>query len=89
MSNLNQKFDIQTAQKIERPSFYQRAKMKLGLASGAVVATVAAGSANAAIDTTAITTEISGLAAPIAAIGGAILLILVAIKGWKLIRRAM
>lgn len=52
-------------------------------------ALAAASASNAAIETTEIVTEISGLAAPIAAIGGAILLILVGIKGWKLIRRAM
>lgn len=52
-------------------------------------ALIAASASNAAIDTTAIVTEISGLATPIAAIGGAILLIFVGIKGWKLIRRAM
>lgn len=50
---------------------------------------IAASASNAAIDTTAITTEISSLGTAVAAIGGAILLILVAIKGWKLIRRAM
>lgn len=53
------------------------------------VALVAVNSANAAIETTAIVSEISGLGTAVAAIGGAILLILVAIKGWKLIRRAM
>lgn len=53
------------------------------------VALVAANSANASIETTAIVSEISGLGTAVAAIGGAILLILVAIKGWKLIRRAM
>jgi hypothetical protein len=52
-------------------------------------ALMAASASNAAIDTTDIVSEISGLAAPIAAIGAAILLILVGIKGWKLIRRAM
>lgn len=52
-------------------------------------ALMAASFSNAAIDTTAIVTEISGLGTPVAAIGGAILLILVGIKGWKLIRRAM
>lgn len=54
-----------------------------------VAALAAASASNAAIDTTDIVVEISGLAAPIAAIGAAILLILVGIKGWKLIRRAM
>ena len=52
-------------------------------------ALIAASASNAAIDTAPIVSEISGLAAPIAAIGAAILLILVGIKGWKLIRRAM
>ncbi|WHP06890.1 major capsid protein [Acinetobacter corruptisaponis] len=50
---------------------------------------VLASAARAEIDTAPIVSEISGLAAPIAAIGAAILLILVGIKGWKLIRRAM
>ena len=54
-----------------------------------VGALAAASASNAAIETTEIVAEISGLAAPIAAIGAAILLILVGIKGWKLIRRAM
>ena len=52
-------------------------------------ALMAASASNAAIDTTDIVSEIAGLAVPIAAIGAAILLILVGIKGWKLIRRAM
>lgn len=54
-----------------------------------VGALAAASVSNAAIDTTDIVSEISGLGTAVAAIGGAILLILVAIKGWKLIRRAM
>lgn len=50
----------------------------------------AASLSNAAtIDTTEVVAAISGLATPVAAIGSAVLLILVAIKGWKLIRRAM
>ena len=48
-----------------------------------------AGSSQAAVDVSAATTEISGLAAPVAAVGGAILLILVGIKAWKMIRGAM
>lgn len=58
-------------------------------AAVAAVALIAASASKAAIDTTEITTEISSLGTAVAAIGGAILLILVAIKGWKLIRRAM
>lgn len=52
-------------------------------------ALIAASASNAAIDTTAMVSEISDLATPVSAIGAAVLLILVAIKGWKLIRRAM
>lgn len=53
-------------------------------------ALIAASASNAAvIDTTDTVAAIAGLATPIAAIGAAVLLILVAVKGWKLIRRAM
>lgn len=64
-------------------------KNRFMLAAVVAAALAAPGASNAAIDTTGIVSEISGLAVPIAAIGGAILLILVGIKGWKLIRRAM
>lgn len=50
---------------------------------------LAAAPVHAAIDVSDATGEIAGMSAPIAAIGGAILLILVAIKAWKMIRRAM
>lgn len=56
----------------------------------AAVVLMAASASNAAIiDTTDTVAAIQGLATPVAAIGAAILLILVGIKGWKLIRRAM
>lgn len=45
--------------------------------------------AHAEIDTAATVTAITGLGAGVAAIGGAILLILVAIKGYSLIKRAL
>lgn len=48
-----------------------------------------ASASRAEIDASSVVTEIGGLAVPIAAIGAAMLLILVGIKGWKLIRRAM
>lgn len=41
------------------------------------------------MDTTAVVTAIGGAAAPIAAIGGASLLVLVGIKTWKWVRRAL
>lgn len=50
---------------------------------------LAAGAANAAVDVAAVTTEISGALAPIGAIGAGVLLVLVAIKTYKWVRRAM
>lgn len=59
---------------------------KAGLA---LVTALAAGSASAATDVTAVTTEIAAAGAPIAAIGAAVLLVLVGIKVYKWVRRAM
>lgn len=66
---------------------------KLSLAQKALVAsvalapvlTMAAGEGAVTADASAIT----ALMAPIAVVGGAILTVLIAIKGWKLIRRAL
>lgn len=43
----------------------------------------------AAIDVTAITTEIAAQAAPVAAIGAAVLLLVVGIKAFQWVRRAL
>jgi len=43
----------------------------------------------AAVDVTDVETDIAAQAAPVAAIGGAVLLLLVAIKAFKWVRRAM
>ena len=49
-----------------------------------------AGAANAAaVDVTAVVTDIAAQAAPIAAIGAAVLLIYVGIKAFKWVRRAL
>jgi F0F1-type ATP synthase membrane subunit c/vacuolar-type H+-ATPase subunit K len=45
--------------------------------------------ASAAVDVTAVTTEIAGAIAPIGLIGAGVLLVLVAVKTYKWIRRAM
>lgn len=45
--------------------------------------------ANAAVDVSAVVTEIQGAAAPIGLIGAAVLTIAVAIKVYKWVRRAM
>ena len=65
---------------------------KFSLAQKPVVASVAlapvltmAGSGDVTADPSAIT----ALMAPIAVVGGSILTVLIAIKGWKLIRRAL
>jgi hypothetical protein len=57
--------------------------------AGVVVAVAPMSSFAAAPDVTAVTTEIGGAAAPIAAIGAAVLLIIVGIKVFKWVRRAM
>lgn len=59
---------------------------KLGV--GALVLASSAG-AFAEVETTGVVSAISGLGTGVAAIGGAILLILVAIKGYSLIKRAL
>ena len=51
-------------------------------------ATVATAS-QAAIDVSSVVTEVAGTAAPIALIGGAVLLIMVGIAAYKWVRRAM
>lgn len=45
--------------------------------------------ANAAVDVADVVTEISGASAPIALIGGAVLVVIVGIKVYKWVRRAM
>ncbi len=65
---------------------------KLSLAQKAVVASVALSPMLAMAEGGAVTADasaINALMAPIAVVGGAILTVLIAIKGWKLIRRAL
>lgn len=59
---------------------------KIVLGAGALVPGFAFA---AAPDVTGVVTEISGAAAPIAAIGGAVLVVMVGIKVFKWVRRAM
>lgn len=59
-------------------------------AAGPVVVLGAGSAAHAAaIDVTAVTTDIAAQAAPVAAIGAAVLLLFVGIKAFKWVRRAM
>ncbi len=65
---------------------------KLSLAQKAVVASVALAPVLAMAEDGAVKADasaITALMAPIAVVGGAILTVLIAIKGWKLIRRAL
>ena len=62
--------------------------IKRGLVTAAVLSVVASANA-AAIDVTAITTEIAAQAAPVAAIGAAVLLLVVGIKAFQWVRRAL
>lgn len=66
-------------------------EMLRGLAArGAVaVAAVVPVAAHAAVNVEAVVTEIEGAATPIAAIGAAVLLVMVGIKVFKWVRRAM
>lgn len=53
------------------------------------LALISAGAANAAVDVSAVTTEIGGNVASVVAIGGAVLLVLVAAAAFKWVRRAL
>lgn len=62
--------------------------IKRGLVAAGVLAAV--GSANAAaVDVTAVVTDIGLQIAPITAIGGAVLLVFVAVQAFKWVRRAL
>ncbi|MBX9636236.1 MAG: major capsid protein [Nitrosomonas sp.] len=53
------------------------------------LSTTSTGAQAAAIDVTAVVTDIAAQAAPIGLIGGAVLLIYVAVKAFKWVRRAL
>jgi uncharacterized membrane protein len=53
------------------------------------LAALASGAQATAIDVTSVTTDIAAQAAPIAAIGAAVLLLVVGIKAFKWVRRAL
>lgn len=62
--------------------------IKRGLVAAGVLTVV--GSANAAaIDVAAVTTDIAAQAAPVAAIGAAVLLLYVGIKAFKWVRKSL
>lgn len=61
---------------------------KAGVVGGLAAASVPA-FAEGGVDVTAVVAEIAGAAEPIAAIGAAVLLVMVGIKVFKWVRRAM
>lgn len=63
-------------------------KFNRGLLAAGVLA-LSSGAQAAAIDVTAVVTEIGAQAAPIAAIGSAVLLLVVGIKAFQWVRRAL
>ncbi|WP_295542056.1 major capsid protein [uncultured Pseudacidovorax sp.] len=64
----------------------RRAATLAGLAAGSLVALP---SHAAAVDVAAVVTDIGAQIAPITAIGGAVLLVVVSIKAFKWVRRAL
>lgn len=67
----------------------QKFKGKLPALAGVGAAAVAAAPSFAAVDVADVVTEIQGAAAPIASIGAAVLIVMVGIKVYKWVRRAM
>ncbi|XID75133.1 major capsid protein [Alkanindiges sp. WGS2144] len=63
----------------------QKAMYGFALAGTATAPAFAAGE----VDVGDVVTSITGLSAPVAAIGGAMLTLYVVIKGWKVVRRAL
>lgn len=59
------------------------------LVAAGVIGATAVQQAQAAVDVTAVVSEISGASAPIALIGAAVLVVMVGIKVFKWVRRAM
>ena len=68
---------------------FAQIKNKFAAASAAVVSAMLATSANAAVDVTEVVTEIKATEKPIAAVAGASLGAYVAIRVWKLVRKAI
>lgn len=63
--------------------------MKTKLALFSTLATASAGAMAAAVDVAAVVTDIGAQSASVVAIGGAVLLLIVGIKAFKWVRRAM
>ena len=64
-------------------------KLATGLAAGTALVANSAFATGTGVDVSAVVTEIQGAAAPIAAIGAAVLIVMVGIKVYKWVRRAM
>ncbi|WP_262010360.1 major capsid protein [Acinetobacter baumannii] len=71
-----------------QPQANQSKRLPLAVLTGAS-ALVLTNVANAAIDVTPVTSDLGDLITPIGLVGAAYLAVQVAIKGWKIIRRAL
>ena len=60
-----------------------------GLSAAAAAPFAMAGGGGGGVDVSSVVSEIQGAAAPIAAIGAAVLIVMVGIKVYKWVRRAM
>lgn len=63
-------------------------RASLGVGSALVLCMAAVAPAHAAIDVTAVVTEIGATVAPVGLIGAAVLLVIVAVKAFKWVRQA-
>lgn len=70
-------------------AMFQKGKALFLALSLALLAFAGPAAASGGIDVTAVTSAISGAAAPIATIGAAVLVVLVGVKVYKWIRRAL
>lgn len=74
----------QTQTQTPKMSLAQKYAYGLALAGTASTSSFAAD-----VEVTDVVSSITGLSAPVAAIGGAMLTLYVVIKGWKVVRRAL
>ena len=68
---------------------FQKLKIAVPVLGGIGLLVIADTASAAGVDVSAVVTEIQGAAAPIASIGAAVLIVMVGIKVYKWVRRAM
>ena len=76
----------QTQTQTPKMSLAEKYAYGLAIAGSASMGASAAGDT---VDVNSVVSSITGLGAPVAAIGGAMLTLYVVLKGWKVVRRAL